>query len=178
LFSVLPSCYVYDHEAKDDLEEKVENISIDFEASHKERLKEIFREIQIQKILPVNDDYMVEVHLKDPSVYAYASRKFAYGERQQIRNITDDLLNRGIIKPSASPYCARVIPVRKRNGQIRLCVDLRPLNSRVEKQKFPFPVIEECLTRLGNKIVFTLINLKGLCHCNFFKKSIFFYWLN
>jgi len=30
---------------------------------------------------------MVEVHLKDPSVYAYAPRKFAYGERQQIRNI-------------------------------------------------------------------------------------------
>jgi len=63
-----------------------------------------------------------------------------------------------------SPYCARVIPVRKRNGQMRLCVDLRPLNSRVEKQKFPFPVIEECLTRLGNKIVFTLIDLKDSFH--------------
>lgn len=107
------SCFLNYLLAKNNLEDK--NISIDFEAAYKERLKELFHEIQTQKILPVNDYYMVEVHLKDPSVYVYA-RKFAYGERQQIRNITDDLLKRSIIKPSVSPYCARVIPVRKRNG--------------------------------------------------------------
>lgn len=52
------------------------------------------------------------------------------------------------------------MPVKKKNGQIRLCVDLRPPNSRVAKQKFSFPIIEECLSRLGGKSVFMLLDLK------------------
>jgi len=91
-------------------------------------------------------------------------RGFAYNERLQIRQITDDLLNRGIIKHSQSPYCARVVPVRKKSGQLRLCVDLRPLNDRIIKQKYPFPLIEDCLARLGNKSVFTLLDLKDGFH--------------
>lgn len=127
-------------------------------------MKDLILEIYKPDFLPIDDSYTVEVLLKDFSVYVYAPRKFAYVERQQIRAITDDLMNRGIIKPSVSPYCARVVPVRKRNRLIRLCVDLRPLNCRVEKQKLPFPMIEECLTRLGNKTVFTLLDLKDSFH--------------
>jgi len=56
------------------------------------------------------------------------------------------------------------VPVRKRNGKIRLCVDLRPLNERVVKQKYPFPLIEDCLSRLGNKSVFSLLDLKDGFH--------------
>jgi len=112
----------------------------------------------------VQDDYLVKVSLKDNTIYAYAPRRFAYMERLQIREITDDLLNRGIIKYSTSPYCARVVPVRKKNETLRLCVDLRPLNERVIKQKYPFPLIEDCLSHLGNKSVFTLLDLKNGFH--------------
>lgn len=112
----------------------------------------------------VDDDYAVKIQLKDESEYAYAPRRFAHEERRQIREIIDDLLKRGRIKPSTSPYCARIVPVRKKNGTMRLCVDLRPLNSRVVKQKFPFPLIEDCLARLGNKKVFTLLDLRDGFH--------------
>jgi len=44
-----------------------------------------------------------------------------------------------------------------------MCVDLRLLNSRIHKQKYPFPVIEDCLA-LSNKSVFTLLNLKDSFH--------------
>lgn len=81
-----------------------------------------------------------------------------------MRAITDDLLSREIIKPSVSPYCSRVVPVRKKSGQIRLCVDLRPLNSRVIKQKYPFPNIEDSISRLRNKSVFTLLDLRDGFH--------------
>lgn len=43
---------------------------------------------------------------------------------------------------------------------MRLCVDLRPLNSRIVKQKYPFPSIEDCLSRLSNKWIFALLDLK------------------
>lgn len=60
-------------------------------------------------VTPVKDDYCIKVRLKDDSVYAYAPRRFAHSERLQMRKITDDLLQRGIIRPSISPYCARVV---------------------------------------------------------------------
>lgn len=69
----------------------------------------------------------------------------SWSEQKQLKEITDDLLERNIIKYSTSPYCARVVPVKKKNGTLRLCVNLRPLNSRVIKQKYPFPLIENCL---------------------------------
>jgi len=56
------------------------------------------------------------------------------------------------------------MPVTKKSGKMRLCVDLRPLNQRVVKQKYPFPVIEDCLSRLANKSVFTLLDLKDGFH--------------
>jgi len=45
-----------------------------------------------------------------------------------------------------------------------MCVDLRPLNSRIVKQKYPFPNIEDCISRLYNKSVFTLLDLKDSFH--------------
>lgn len=47
---------------------------------------------------------------------------------------------------------------------MRLCVNLQPLNDRVVKQKYPFPLIEDCLARLSDKNVFTLLDLKDGFH--------------
>lgn len=54
--------------------------------------------------------------------------------------------------------------MRKKSGEIRLCVDLRPLNARVEKQKYPFPRIEDCLAKLAKKTIFTLLDLRDGFH--------------
>jgi len=60
--------------------------------------------------IPVtNDDYTVKVRLKDESTFAFSPRHFAYNEKLQIRELTDDVLSRNIIEISTSPYCARVI---------------------------------------------------------------------
>jgi hypothetical protein len=56
------------------------------------------------------------------------------------------------------------VPVKKKNGLTRLCVDFWPLNSRVAKQKYPFPVIEECLSRVNNKLVLTKLDIKDGFH--------------
>lgn len=37
---------------------------------------------------------------------------------------------------------------------------MRPLNSKIIKQRYPFPLIEDCLARLSNKSIFTLLDLK------------------
>lgn len=141
------------------------DIEIDFDSNVKKQLVNLILEINNTSVpLSDDDEYLVKVNLKDDSIFAYAPRKFAYSERIQIRQIIDDLLVRGIIKISNSSYCARVVPVRKKNGSLRLCIDLRPLNNRVIKQKYPFPLIEDCLSRLGNKSIFTSLDLKDGFH--------------
>lgn len=140
------------------------NIKTDFDSIVTEKLIATIQEVEKTKVPVIDDNYTVKVSLKDDSIYAYAPRKFAWTERLQIREITDDLLNRNIIKYSASPYCARVVPVRKKNGKIRLCIDLRPLNSRIIKQKYPLPLIEDCLSRLSNKSIFSFLDLKDGFH--------------
>lgn len=120
--------------------------------------------VENEKVESVNDGYAVRVPIKDKTTYAYAPRRFAFLERIEMREIIKDLLSRGIIQHSRSLYCARVISIRKKNGELRLCVHLRPLNSRIIKQKYPFPLIEDCLARLFGKIVFTLLDLKDGFH--------------
>lgn len=147
-----------------DTESILDDCVTDFGAAEKTRLKNVILESLKTEIEVVDDDYCVSVNLKNDSTYAYAPRKFALKEREQIREITDDLEARGIIKKSTSTYCARIVPVRKKNGTLRLCVDLRPLNARVLKQKYPFPLIEDCLARLSEKSVFSLLDLKDGFH--------------
>lgn len=108
---------------------------------------------------PARDEYLVKLSLKDETVFVYTPRHFVWSERLQMREITDDLFKRGIIKNSFSLYCARVVPVRKKNGTLRLCVYMHPLNSMVNKQRYSFPIIEDCLARLSGKSIFTLLDL-------------------
>jgi len=162
LFTVLPLHIFEDSEG--DLVSDIEESNIDFGRKTKQKLKSIVLEVNNTSTPLLDDGHAVQVRLRDTFVYAYAPRRFAHSERLQLRAITDDLLNRGIIKPSISPYCARVVPVRKRSGDLRLCVDLRPLNARVERQRYSFPIIEECLSRLANKNVFTLLDLRDGFH--------------
>lgn len=105
--------------------ESLEDVKIDFDSNTKKELITILQEVQKVPVRNSEDNYSVKISLKDDSIYAYAPRKFAWTERLQIREITDNLLKRNIIKLSTSPYCSRVVPIRKKNGTIRLCVDLR-----------------------------------------------------
>jgi len=139
LMGELPLCV--EEETSESLEDILNKQIVDFGEGNKKHLIKIILDVENKVFISVDDGYAVQVRLRDDSVFAFAPRRFAYVERLQLRAITDDLLERGVIKPSTSLYCSRIIPVRKKNGKIRMCVDLRPLNSRIVKQKYPFIII-------------------------------------
>lgn len=124
--------------------------------------------VENTEIEPINLDYFIKIRLKNESIYSYSPRRFAWAERLQIREVVENLLERNIVKYSISPYCTRIVPFRKRDGNLRLCIDLcidlRPLNERVIKQRYSFPLIEDCFTKLSNKTVFTLLDIKDGFH--------------
>lgn len=78
--------------------------------------------------------------------------RVSFANRKIITNIVEELLANGIIKPSDSPYASPIVLVKKQNGEDRMCIDYRELNSISQKEPFPMPVIEEMLAVLsGNK---------------------------
>ena len=61
----------------------------------------------------------------------------------QIKQEIEKLLSAGFIKPIEHPtWLANIVPVRKKNGQIRVCVDFRDLNKACPKDDFPLPNID------------------------------------
>ena len=75
-----------------------------------------------------------------------------------------ELLAKGFIRPSVSPYAAPILFVRKKDGSFRLCVDYRALNKQTVKNKFPMPRIDYILERLNGAKVFSKIDLKSGYH--------------
>ena len=71
----------------------------------------------------------------------------------------DTWLKQGIIRPSHSPYASQVVIVRKKTGEICLCIDFRALNAVTVRDSFPLPRIEEALQAVKSAMCFTSIDL-------------------
>lgn len=123
---------------KDKYDVVLENLGKDLSLKNKKCLLTTLRQVDDLDVQPIRDNYSIRVHLKDTFLFRYAPRRMSMSEKKELETITDDLLSRKIIKPSISPYCARVILVAKRNGTKRMCVDLRPLNPRIYQQILSF----------------------------------------
>ena len=82
----------------------------------------------------------------------------------EVKAHIQDLLTKGVVKPSYSPYAAPVVVVRKKNGSIRLCVDYRRLNSKTVKDAYPLPRIEESFNALAGAKYFTTLDLASGYH--------------
>ncbi|GBG64593.1 hypothetical protein CBR_g45650 [Chara braunii] len=76
----------------------------------------------------------------------------------------DDLLEKGWIRPSSSPYDAPVLFVRKKNKDLRLCIDYRKLNAQTVKNADPLPRIDDLLEPLGGAKFFSKLDLKSGYH--------------
>ena len=80
-------------------------------------------------------------------------------EREQLRTLVDDMLGKGIVKESQSPWASPVVLIPKKDGSIRFCVDYRKLNSATTRDSYPLPRIDDCLNALGGNKYFTLLDL-------------------
>ena len=66
----------------------------------------------------------------------------------------------GIIVRETDPsdWCSSMVPVRKPNGRVRICVDLKKLNGNVKSEHFPLPTVEDTLARLAGSTVFSTLD--------------------
>jgi hypothetical protein len=73
----------------------------------------------------------------------------------------NDLLSKGYIRPSKSPWGALVLFVKKKDGSLRLCVDYRGLNKLTIKNKYPLPRVDDFFDHLHGSKIFSKIDLKS-----------------
>jgi hypothetical protein len=85
-------------------------------------------------------------------------------ELEELKRQLADMLSKGLIRPSASPWGSPVLFVDKRDGTIRLCVDYRKLNEVTIKNKYPLPKIEDLFDQLNGAKVFSKIDLRTGYH--------------
>ena len=80
--------------------------------------------------------------------------KSAYGlsskEKEEVESQVKELLSKGLIRPSNSPYGSPVIFVQKKDESLRMCIDYRAVNRSTAKDKYPLPRIDDLVGRLKN----------------------------
>jgi hypothetical protein len=75
-----------------------------------------------------------------------------------------DLLDKGFIHPSASPWGCPALFVKKKDNSLRLCVDYHPLNEVTIKNKYSLPRIDILFDQLAGAQVFSKIDLHSGYH--------------
>lgn len=89
----------------------------------------------------------------------YRPYRLAGPEKLVLREIIQELLDNDIIRESSSPYASPVLLVKKKNGEYRMCIDYQKLNAITVKDKYPMPLIEEQIDKLGGNKYFTGLDL-------------------
>ena len=108
-------------------------------------------------------DHKIEL-LPNSQPVAKPAYRLASTELDELRRQLDKLLAHGHIQPSQSPFGSPVLFVKKKNGEMRMCVDYRALNNITIKNSYPLPRIDELLNRLTGARYFSKIDLQQGYH--------------
>jgi hypothetical protein len=83
-------------------------------------------------------DHAIEV-VSGMAPPAKAPYKMSHEELKELKVQLEELLAKGYIKPSKSPYGAPVFFIHKKDGTLRMCVDYRAFNKATVKNQYPLP---------------------------------------
>ena len=127
---------------------------------------------------------LVKHHIKltDPVPFKEAYRRIPPQMYGEVKAHIQEMLNLGAIRPSNSPWASAIVLVRKKDGRLRFCIDLRRLNNRTVKDAYSLPKIESILDSLIGAQIFSTLDLKAgywqvemAEECRAYANSFFFF---
>ena len=83
---------------------------------------------------------------------------------QELSSQLQELLGKGFIRPSSSPWGAPILFVKKKDGSHRMCIDYRELNKLTVKNRYPLPRIDDLFDQLQGASWFSKIDLRSGYH--------------
>ncbi len=93
---------------------------------------------------------MFEINTGDAQPHRHGKRRVPLAFRAKLKRKLDDMISHGVIVPSKSPWASALVPVWKKDGGVRVCIDYRKLNSVTVKDVYPLPRCTDLIDVIGN----------------------------
>ena len=142
----------------------LEKSSKHFDRTQKCKLKETL--VDYQDVFALNDEDMCFTDAVEHNIDIDGSipikqrmRRLPQNMAEEADKQVDDMLKRGVIEKSNSPWASGVVLVKKKDGSFRLCVDYRALNNVIVKDACPLPKIDETFDSLTGAKWFSTLDL-------------------
>ena len=116
-------------------------------------------------VMPPDQDIEFVIELQ-PGTTPISKRPYRMlpKELAELKIQLQELLDKGFIRPRASPWGCPALLVKKKDDSLRLCVDYRPLNAVTIKNKYPLPCIDVLFNQLAGAKIFSKIDLHSGYH--------------
>jgi hypothetical protein len=108
-------------------------------------------------------EFVIELHPGTAPISRWPY-KMTPKELAELKVQLNELLNKGYICPSSSPWGCLALFVKKKDQSLRLCVDYRLLNAVTIKNKYPLPCIDILFDQLAGAKVFSKVDLRSGYH--------------
>ena len=95
---------------------------------------------------------------------AQTTRRTPFHLRGKVEKEIQQLLRDDIIEEvtnESTPWVSPIVTPPKKNGDVRLCVDMREANKAIERERHPLPTMEELINDLNGATVFSKLDLKS-----------------
>jgi hypothetical protein len=99
------------------------------------------------------------IELTDNTPIWQNPRRFSEPITNEIEKQCDELIDLDVIEHSNSPFSSPIVPVRKKNGQLRMCIDYRKINSVTKTEKYPMPTVADSIYSVQNVQYFSKLDL-------------------
>jgi hypothetical protein len=115
--------------------------------------------------MPPDRDIEFAIELQ-PGIAPISKRPYRMppAELAELKKQLQELLDKGFIRPSTSPWGCPALFVKKKDESLRMCVNYRPLNAVTIKNKYPLPRIDVLFDQLVGAKVFSKIDLRSGYH--------------
>ncbi|KAI3774116.1 hypothetical protein L1987_48660 [Smallanthus sonchifolius] len=95
---------------------------------------------------------------------ARAPYRLTTSKLQELSTQLQELLDKGFIRPSSSPWGAPILFVKKKDGTFCMCIDYRELNKVTIKNRYPLPRIDDLFDELQGSSFYSKIDLRSGYH--------------
>ena len=117
-------------------------------------------------------DFQMPIRLMDDVPVAAAYRRVPPHLYHEVRNYIQDLVTNGWIRESLSSYSSPIVCVRKKDGDMRMCVDYRKLNAKTVPDAQPIPRIQDILDTLGGQKWFSCLDMSKAYHQGYIAEEV------
>ena len=128
-------------------------------ADYKSLVEKSFPEV-FKGLGNLGDPYVIKLSQNAKPHAIYTPRTIALPMRVKAQEELEKMESMGVISRVEQPtqWCAGMVAVPKKNGKLRICVDLKHLNEAVQREVHPLPKVDETLAQLSGATIFSKLD--------------------